>query len=204
MRSRTPGAFSQLSAFASAFLALPVTSRYASDLVFPLATIQREFLVPGILENRHRLYRYLPPRPARLAGRLLFSERDAALDCGGFCADLLTEGLAFVGIAGKLLLSKAGCKREIVNRKLLPQRKSSPLAISLLARTDRNGSTVLLQRLFAPYRSVAPVSPISVSVPRCVLAVPRAPCLPFTTAYPHVKVRRRCEVDERESRTARA
>ena len=43
MRSRTPGAFSQLSAFASAFLALPVTSRYASDLVFPLATISANF-----------------------------------------------------------------------------------------------------------------------------------------------------------------
>ena len=51
--------------------------------------------------------------------------RDAALDCGGFCADLLTEGFDFVGIGGKLLLSKARCKREIVNRKLLPQRKSS-------------------------------------------------------------------------------
>ena len=50
--------------------------------------------------------------------------RDAALDCGGFCADLLTEGLDFVGIAGKLLLSKAGCKRAIVNRKLLPQEKA--------------------------------------------------------------------------------
>ena len=36
--------------------------------------------------------------------------RDAALDCGGFCADLLTEDLDFVGIADKLLLSKAGCK----------------------------------------------------------------------------------------------
>ena len=56
--------------------------------------------------------------------------RDAALDCGGFCADLLTEGLDFVGMPGKLLLSKAGCKRAIVNRKLLPQRKSSRLAIS--------------------------------------------------------------------------
>ena len=43
MRSRTPGAFSQLSAFASAFLALPVTSRYASDLLFPLATISANF-----------------------------------------------------------------------------------------------------------------------------------------------------------------
>ena len=43
MRSRTPGAFSQLSAFASAFLALPVTSRYASDLVLPLATISANF-----------------------------------------------------------------------------------------------------------------------------------------------------------------
>ena len=37
------GAFSQLSAFASAFLALPVTSRYASDRVFPLATISANF-----------------------------------------------------------------------------------------------------------------------------------------------------------------
>jgi hypothetical protein len=53
MRSRTPGAFSQLSAFASALLALPVTSRYASDLVFPWATYQRESLVPGTPENRH-------------------------------------------------------------------------------------------------------------------------------------------------------
>ena len=36
----------------------------------------------------------------------------------------------FVGIAGKLLLSKSGCKPEIVNRKLLPQGKS--LAIGYL------------------------------------------------------------------------
>ena len=40
--------------------------------------------------------------------------RDAALDCGGFCADLLTEGLAFVGMPGKLLRSKAECKGAIV------------------------------------------------------------------------------------------
>ena len=53
MRSRTPGAFSQLSAFASAFLALPVTSRYASDLV-SFGDYQREVLVPGIPENRRR------------------------------------------------------------------------------------------------------------------------------------------------------
>jgi hypothetical protein len=55
---------------------------------------------------------------------------DAALDCGGLCADLLTEGLDFAGIRSKLLLSTAGCKREIVNSKLLPQRKK--LAIGYL------------------------------------------------------------------------
>ena len=44
-------------------------------------------------------------------------------------ADLLTEGLDFVGIPGKLLLSKAGCKRAIVNRKLLHKKK---LAIGYL------------------------------------------------------------------------
>ena len=32
--------------------------------------------------------------------------RDAALDCGGLCADLLTEGLAFVGMPGKLLFPR--------------------------------------------------------------------------------------------------
>ena len=35
------------------------------------------------------------------------------MDFGGFCADLLT-GLAFVGMPGKLLRSKAGCKGAIV------------------------------------------------------------------------------------------
>ena len=105
MRSRTPGAFSQLSAFASAFLALPVTSRYASDLVFPLATISANFscLEPAI----YRL------GLLALRGGCCLAMRDGALDCGGFCADLLN----FVGIADKLLLSKAGCKRAIVNRK---------------------------------------------------------------------------------------
>jgi hypothetical protein len=38
------------------------------------------------------------------------------LDRGSFCANLLTKGFDFVGIAGKLLLSKTGCKREMVNR----------------------------------------------------------------------------------------
>ena len=48
-----PGAFSQLSALASAFLALPVTSRYASDLVSPLATISANFSGLEFSENRH-------------------------------------------------------------------------------------------------------------------------------------------------------
>ena len=56
------------------------------------------------------------------------------MDCGGFCADLLTEGLDFVGMLAKLLLSKAKCKRAIVNRKLLPQRTSSRLGIPSLCR----------------------------------------------------------------------
>ena len=96
MRSRTPGAFSQLSAFASAFLALPVTSRYASDLAFPWRLSVRISRAWNSGEQAS-LYRYLPPRPARLARWPLLSERDAALDCGGFCAGLLTEGLDFVG-----------------------------------------------------------------------------------------------------------
>jgi hypothetical protein len=41
--------------------------------------------------------------------------RDAALDCAGFCADLLTEGLDFVRNSGKLLFFKAGCKRAIAH-----------------------------------------------------------------------------------------
>jgi hypothetical protein len=95
MRSRTPGAFSQLSALASAFLALPVTSRYASDLVFPLGDYQREFLVPGIPEHRHRFTAIY--RLDLLALRVSCCWH-AALDCGGFCADLLTEGMDFAGI----------------------------------------------------------------------------------------------------------
>ena len=51
MRSRILGRLAELSAFASTFLAFPVTSRYASDLVFPLGDYQREFLVPGIPET---------------------------------------------------------------------------------------------------------------------------------------------------------
>ncbi len=44
------------------------------------------------------LYRYLPRRPARLAGWLLLTMRDAALDWGNFCVGFLTKGLEFVGI----------------------------------------------------------------------------------------------------------
>ena len=76
--------------------------------------------------------------------------RDAALDCGGFCADLLTKGLAFVGNPGKLLLSKTGFKREIVNSRLLPQRTSSRLAISSHCRNQypaRLGSDPSLSRV---------------------------------------------------------
>ena len=62
--------------------------------------------------------------------------RNATLDCDGFCADLLTEGLAFVGMPSKLTLSKAGFKHAIVNHKLLTQRKSSRLAISLHCRNQ--------------------------------------------------------------------
>jgi hypothetical protein len=54
MRSRTSGAFSQLSAFASAFLALPCYFPIRLRSGFPLGDYQREFLVPGIPENRHR------------------------------------------------------------------------------------------------------------------------------------------------------
>ncbi len=97
MRSRTPGAFSQLSALASAFLALPVTSRYASDLVFPLATISANF---SCLEFR-RTGIALPLFTASACSPCGFAaayDEDAALDCGGSCADLLTEDLDFVGI----------------------------------------------------------------------------------------------------------
>ena len=48
--------------------------------------------------------------------------RDAALDCGGFCADLLNEGLDFVGIADRLMLSKAGCERAISQSSSLNRR----------------------------------------------------------------------------------
>jgi hypothetical protein len=67
--------------------------------------------MPGIPENRHRftaVYRLGPP------ALLLLTTRDAALDFGGFCADLLT-GLDFVGMPGKLLRSKAGCKGAIAH-----------------------------------------------------------------------------------------
>jgi hypothetical protein len=47
--------------------------------------------------------------------------RDAALDCGGFCADLLNEGLDFVGIADKLMLSKAGCNVQSRSQALLTE-----------------------------------------------------------------------------------
>ena len=79
MRSRTPGAFSQLSAFASAFLALPVTSRYASDLRFPLGDYQREFLVPGIPENRHRFTAIYRLGLFGLAGWLLLTAFDGSV-----------------------------------------------------------------------------------------------------------------------------
>ena len=49
--------------------------------------------------------------------------RDATLDCGGFCAGLLTEGLDFLAMPGKLLLSKAGCKRPIVHRNYYTKKK---------------------------------------------------------------------------------
>ena len=103
---------------------------------FPLGDYQREFLVPGIAENRHRFTAIYRLGLLALRGGCCLARGMPALDRGGFCADLLTEGLAFVGMPAKMLLSKAGCKRAIVNRKLLPQRKSSPLANSLLARTN--------------------------------------------------------------------
>ena len=69
--------------------------------------------MPGIPENRHRFTAIYRLGLLALRGWLLLTMRDAALDCGGFCADLLTEGLDFVGIADKLMLFKAGCKRAI-------------------------------------------------------------------------------------------
>jgi hypothetical protein len=74
--------FSQLSGFASAFLAFPVTSRDASELIFSLATISANFSVPGIPETGITLiYRF---GLLALRGVLLLTMRDAALDCGGF------------------------------------------------------------------------------------------------------------------------
>jgi hypothetical protein len=94
MRSRTPWAFSQLSAFASAFLAFPVTSEDASDLVFPLATISA---------NLSRLgFRGLGLLALR-GGYCLRREMPLWI-AGGFCADLLIESLDFVDIADKLML----------------------------------------------------------------------------------------------------
>ena len=87
MRSRTPGAFSQLSALASAFLALPVTSRYASDLVFPLATISANF---SCLEFR-RTGIALPlftASAARLAGWLLLSDKGRRFGLRRFLREL--------------------------------------------------------------------------------------------------------------------
>jgi hypothetical protein len=69
--------------------------------------------VPGIPENRHNLTAIYRLGLLALRGWLLLTMRDATLDCGGFCADLLNEGLDFVGIADKLMLSKAGCERAI-------------------------------------------------------------------------------------------
>ena len=96
MRSRTSGAFSQLSAFASAFLALPVTSRYASDLVFPLATISANF---SCLEFR-RIGIALPLYTASACSPCGVAAYDEGyhFGFGGLCADLLAEGLDFVGM----------------------------------------------------------------------------------------------------------
>ena len=62
-----------------------------SDLVFPLATISANF---SCLEFRRTGIAL--PLIYRLG--LLALRRDAALDWGGFCADLLTEGVDFVGM----------------------------------------------------------------------------------------------------------
>ena len=47
--------------------------------------------------------------------------RDAALDCGGFCADLLTEGLDFVGIADKLMLPRRDASVQSRSQALLTE-----------------------------------------------------------------------------------
>jgi hypothetical protein len=65
---------------------------------FPLGDYQGEFLVPGIPENRHRFTAIYRLGPARLAGWLL-TIGDAALECRGFCVDLLSESSDFLGIS---------------------------------------------------------------------------------------------------------
>jgi hypothetical protein len=69
--------------------------------------------------------------------------RDAALDFGGFCADLLT-GLAFVGMPGKLLRSKAGCKGAIV-RIAAARHRAEGHAVPFI-KTDRIGKAQLIAR----------------------------------------------------------
>ena len=112
MRSRTPGAFSQLSAFASAFLyslLLPGMPQIGFSPWRLTTRISRAWN-----SGEQASYRYLPPRTARLAGCWCLARGMPALDCGNFCADLSTEGLAFVGMPGRMLRSKAGCKGAIV------------------------------------------------------------------------------------------
>ena len=103
------------------FLALPVTSPVRLRSGFPLGDYQRESLVPGIPKNRHNFTAIYRLGLLALRGWLLLTMRDAALDCGAFCADLLNEGLDFVGIADKLMLSKAGCNVQSRSQALLTE-----------------------------------------------------------------------------------
>ena len=70
--------------------------------------------MPGIPKNRHNftaIYRLGLPA---LRGGCAYDE-GCRFGFGGSCADLLNEGLASVAKLSKLMLSNAGCKREIVN-----------------------------------------------------------------------------------------
>jgi hypothetical protein len=77
--------------------------------------------VPGIPENRHHFTAIYRLGLLASRGWLLLTMRDAALDCGGFCADLLNEGLDFVGIADKLMLPRRDASVQSRSQALLTE-----------------------------------------------------------------------------------